>query len=84
MLGMPVYQMKHILPWDEYLKWYLYFSQKPPDVQEVQMAVFMNMVSGMMGGKNTVEDFLISGNNKKETTKSKTAFDSFAMFATDF
>ena len=48
------------MPKDEFIKWISYLNNKPPDVQEQQMAVLSTIVSNALGGKAKVKDFLIS------------------------
>ena len=77
--------MLNTLSTQEYAGWVSYLStSKPADAQEIQMAMLLTMVSGYMGGKNTLEDFIVSGKKaRKSKEPERTPFDVFNAFATD-
>ena len=83
---MSVVQMKRTLSYEEYTGWYAYLSEKPPEINEIQMATLMAMISNMFGGKAKPMDFMVSPSAKKRksTASTRTAFDSFNAIATDF
>lgn len=54
------------MPKDEFIKWLSYLMNKPPSVQEQQMAVLSTLVSNALGGKAKVKDFLVSKIPEKE------------------
>ena len=64
-LGLPVSAMKRVLSAEEFSGWIKYLAQKPPDVQEIQMAILATIVSNALGGKAKVEKFILSGKNNK-------------------
>jgi len=52
----------------EFDDWLLYFEKKPPDVQEIQMAVLTTLVTNALGGKEAkVSDYILSGDKPKKT-----------------
>lgn len=48
------------MPMDEFMKWISYLNNKPPNIQEQQMAVLSTIVANALGGKTKVKDFIIS------------------------
>jgi len=46
----------------EYIGWMKYFSNKPPDIPEVQLAIISTLIANAMGSKKKakVDDFIIS------------------------
>ncbi len=64
-LGQPVWYMKATMPHQEFLQWISYFNNRPPEVQEQQMAVLTTVAANAMGGKAKVTDFLLSKVTKK-------------------
>ena len=80
---MSVIEMKRTLSQEEYLGWYVYLTNKPPDHNEIQMATLMAMVANMFGGKSKPKDFMVSQHTTNRSPKS-TAFDSFDAIATDY
>lgn len=63
--------MKSVMPVSEFNGWMKYYAQKPPDVQELQMAVLCTIVSNAVGGKSKVDDFILS--NKDANSNSSTS-----------
>ncbi len=66
---MPVEMMKSILTETDYQKWVSYYQYKQPEVQEIQLAVLSSMVSNGLGGKATVDDFLLSKQSSRMEDK---------------
>ncbi len=66
MFGVPVIVMKSMLTQKEFFGWVKYFNTREPDAQEIQMAVLSNIVSGALGGKSKIEDFLIHKTHKSQ------------------
>ena len=60
LLGQPVWHLRATMPKDEFVKWIAYLNNKPPTIQEQQLAVLSTIVSHAVGGKVKVKDFLIS------------------------
>jgi hypothetical protein len=82
---MPVFIMKQILPMSEFNGWVTYIRDKPPTIQEHQMAVLTTVLANSNGGKSKHTDFLISKQPKYAKPAQKhTAFDSFAAIATEY
>ena len=80
---MPVFIMKQVLSHSEFRGWIKYIRNKPPSIQEHQMAVLTTVAINAMGGKAKHTDFLVS-KQPKSTQKEATAFDSFNAAARDF
>jgi len=77
--------MRQILPASEYQGWIKYLRDKPPDVQEHQMAVLTTVLINSNGGKAKHTDFLISKQPKYDKpAQTHTAFDSFNNIATEY
>tara|TARA_R110000772_G_scaffold5454_1_gene19456 strand:- start:11315 stop:11563 length:249 start_codon:yes stop_codon:yes gene_type:complete len=74
MLGQPVWLLRVTMPRDEFMKWISYLNNKPPTIQEQQMAVLSTIVSNALGGKAKVKDFLVS-KTPKQKVKNMTATD---------
>ena len=68
-LSLPVSAMKAVVTTSEFNGWIKYFNQKPPDIQEVQLAVISTLISSAAGGKGKVKDFILSGKNGKVKPK---------------
>lgn len=87
-IGSTVADLHSKLTVSEFDGWVKYFTNKPPDVQEIQMAVLMNMVASGLGAKNSkVDNYIISNHEAKgvkEEEKPKTLFDAFASIATPY
>lgn len=68
LLGQPVWFVRVAMTKDELYKWISYINNKPPTVQEQQMAVLSTMVANALGGKKKakVQDFLISKSPDKK------------------
>ena len=84
---MPVFIMKQVLPYKEFIGWVNYIRNKPPSIQEYQMAVLTTVAANAMGGKSKHTDFLVSKMPKQTKAVEKaapTAFDSFFMASEEF
>lgn len=55
----------------EFIGWQLYFKNKGPDIQEIQLAVLSTIVSNGLGGKRKVGDFLITNEREKHIPKNQ-------------
>ncbi len=53
---------------DELYAWMRYFKYKPPEVQEIQMAILISSVRNAMSSKNPTKpkDFIFSNMDKKK------------------
>ena len=80
---MPVAVMKQVLTHSEFRGWITYIRNKPPSIQEHQLAVISTILVNSNGGKSKHTDFLVS-KQVKPTHKEATAFDSFNAAARDF
>ena len=71
---MPVFVMRAILPYREYLGWMRYLAQEPDmrDILEIQLATLSTQVSGIFGGKSKFDDFLLSKSKRKDSGTSGT------------
>ena len=77
--------LPYVITKDELYGWMRYYNTKEADVNEVQMAMLLSMLSNYMGGKQKPKDFILSSKRKpKHQDKPHTAFDSFAAVAKDF
>ena len=77
--------MKQMLPVSEFNGWMKYLRDKPPTIQEHQMAVLTTVLANSNGGKAKHTDFLISKQPKYDKPVQKhTAFDSLNNMATEY
>lgn len=60
-LGITPREIEEEMSISQYKEWQMYFQSNPfsSDVQEIQMAQLMAMVSSYLGGKNEPSDFLV-------------------------
>lgn len=79
MLGQPVWYTRATMPKDEFLKWVSYIQNKPPSIEEQQLAVLSTLVSNGLGGKAKVTDFLVSKTPESKPKKA-TASDLRGLF----
>ena len=53
--------MKNVLSYTEYNRWFVYLSNKKPDVAEVQLATISTLIAQGLGNKDAkMRDFLIT------------------------
>ena len=79
---MPVFMMKQVLTYREFAGWVDYIRNKPPNIQEFQMAVLTSVAANAMGGKSKYTDFLVSKMPKSnKPVQEASAWDSFAAAA---
>ena len=71
--------MKAIVTQPEFDMWMLYFTQKQPDVTEVQLAMLATIVSNGLGGKTKVGDFIFSAKDGTDQAPKPMAPDDLAM-----
>jgi len=84
---MTVHQLENSMSYSEFLNWMAYYSEFPTmeSINESQMAVLTMIVANIMGGKTKVEDFLLSGKDRRKTKSSDqhSVFDAFNAVAND-
>ena len=64
-----------------------YFSTKDADVNEVQMAMLLSMISSYMGGKSKPKDFILSNRDQSRKQSRSNPMETFAKYeamATEF
>lgn len=72
-LGVEPREIEEEMGISQYKEWQMYFQDNPfqSDVNEIQMAQLMTMISSYMGGKNTTQDFLVRAKFKIKGAVSK-------------
>ncbi len=69
-LGRTVSELENSMTHSEYLEWQEYYKTEPfhADRQETQTAVMSFLISTANGGKNKIDDFLLSHRDKSNST----------------
>ena len=72
-LGLTPREIEEEMSISEYKEWQMYFQDNPAqsDVNEIQMAQLMTMLSSYMGGKSGTHDFLVRAKFKIKGAMSK-------------
>ncbi len=67
-----MFEIEHTMSVNELHDWSEYLSLEPSNSIEIQIALLTTVVANMMGGKRTLDDFLIT-NYKVKVNKSNFA-----------